>query len=73
MNPKQNKYKGMTHYELGASQGHSKKKVDSMIKRAKSSGEAMTRALQSKKKMGRDGDETGPGYKKYTHEKKYND
>lgn len=39
------KYKGMTHYEVGATQGHSKKKVDSMIKRAKREGSAHEKAL----------------------------
>ncbi len=41
----------MNHYEVGKTQGHSKAKVDSMIKKAKKWGAARTKALDSFGKM----------------------
>lgn len=40
---------GMNHYEFGKTQGHSKSKVDSMIKSVKKEGSAKSKALAKKK------------------------
>lgn len=46
-----NRNHGMTAYEVGASQGHSKEKVDKMIKSAKKEGKALVKKTEMATKL----------------------